>query len=291
MQMEINMNTVSSKAVALVITALVIAAMSACDTIEGTATDSSIMGRVSSTHINDAASATPRAPDWLACPSGEIWPGLSRCTTWTDATYRHIESNQFPNHCVAQDYAFDIEAQPVYDFKIPRVPITSVSFRYLDVCDAPPQRFGIAVHGVVLDPEAIAIWIRPLDCIENDGETGCDGSRVRWQVDAAAIDDATLMCVAGLDMDHHVAHTQEDGKYHYHKLTAQTVSAMTGVVETDLPTRMTLVGWAFDGYPVYWKYGQISKGGPILTMKSQYNTTKGPRVTAWDATMPSLTDR
>jgi hypothetical protein len=41
---------------------------------------------------------------------------------------------------------------------------------------------------------------------------------------------------------------------------------------------MTLVGWAFDGFPVYWKYGQLTKGGPVITMKSGWTLKKTRKV-------------
>jgi hypothetical protein len=196
-------------------------------------------------------------------------------------------SNQLPNHCVATDYHFDIKAQPLHDFKIPVSITKSDAIIPMNVCDTPPQRFGIAINGVVFDPEDIAIWIKEKGCIENDGTKDCGGTR--WQVDAAIFDDPARMCSNTLDMDDHLGHTQDSGKYHYHKLTAQTVAAITHVKEEDLPKQMTLVGWSFDGYPVYWKYGRVSKDAPLLTMKSQYTPTGVRMTSAYDTlTMPKL---
>lgn len=79
---------------------------------------------------------------------------------------------------------------------------------------------------------------------------------------------------AQLDMDNHIAHTQKGGLYHYHKLTTQTAAAIAQVQEASLPKRMTLVGWAFDGFPVYWKYGQLKQGGELITMKSGWKLRK-----------------
>ena len=67
---------------------------------------------------------------------------------------------------------------------------------------------------------------------------------------------------------------QKGGLYHYHKLTTQTAAAIAQVQEASLPKRMTLVGWAFDGFPVYWKYGQLKQGGELITMKSGWKLRK-----------------
>ena len=99
--------------------------------------------------------------------------------------------------------------------------------------------------------------------------------KVRWQLNAGGNIRPWWMCCeeAQLDMDNHIAHTQKGG-LDYHKLTTQTAAAIAQVQEPCLPKRMTLVGWAFDGFPVYWKYGQLKQGGELITMKSGWKLRK-----------------
>jgi hypothetical protein len=277
-----------------------------------------------------AAAPTPSGPSagapFLVIPDVFcLFPGEALLTIESDydaeisGPYRVIEANGIPNHKVEQDYYnFAIEEQD-YEFVIPASPAIPCSVdpsanpcaagtpTPVTVCptpfSTPPQRFGVALNGVVFDPEDVAIWVEtepncpggipPFeDCIDNKAVTAatdCPPNKVRWQIDAGKTIDPSLMCCpeAALDMDGHIAHTQPGGMYHYHKLTACTVAAITGISVLLLDTRMTLVGWAFDGFPVYWKYGSLTKGGTPVEMQSQY-VPNGPRITAWDASMPSL---
>src|SRR4030095_3778772 len=82
---------------------------------------------------------------------------------------------------------------------------------------------------------------------------------------------------ANLDMDNRIAHTQDLGQYHYHKLTAETAAAVAGVSVDSLSNRMTLVGWAFDGFPVYWKYGKLTEYGHVLIMRSGWKASENVR--------------
>jgi hypothetical protein len=237
------------------------------------------------------------------CPEGEIWPSPSpSATIWPDkaTSLRHIEANGIPNHCVEDDFYHSAIAPQHYHFKVPldpEPPKAKGSPTPVTVCSKPPQRFGVALNGVPFDPEAVAIWLEQentcpggkkdtyTDCIDNvpvsDEELKNHCSTVRWQLDAAidATTADTYMCCSGaeLDMDDHIAHTQKGGLYHYHKLTAQTAAAIAGVDSRCLSKRMTLVGWAFDGFPVYWKYGQLKKGGDVITMQSGWTASENVR--------------
>jgi len=239
--------------------------------------------------------ATPQS----GCPTGQTWLHFrSFCNISTDINakpwpIREIKANGIPNHCVDVQYQNAIMPQD-YDFKIPLNPWAApngATQTKVTVCKDPPQRFGVALNGVVFDPEDVAIWMqtgptcggpKKGDCIDNvpvsptELKAGCPG--VRWQVDPEekVVALSSIMCCsqADLDMDDYVGHTQKLGQYHYHKLTPETAAAIGGVLVTDLNKRMTLVGWAFDGFPVYWKYGQLEPGGKMITMVSSWKIKK-----------------
>jgi len=246
----------------------------------------------------EAQVPTPRS---TPCPRGETSPSPGpSAKIWEDkaAALRHIDANGIPNHCVDQSYHTPIKAQN-YHFKVPLNPTPAGTTTKVTICptpfSTPPQRFGVALNGVVFDPEDVAIWLETepkcagttptppgktfTDCIDNVAvKTAADCSYVRWQVDPEekVVDLSSIMCCskAELDMDNHIAHTQNTGIYHYHTLTAETAAAIAGVTKTSLGSGMTLVGWAFDGSPIYWKYGELKRGDKPITMKSWWTLKK-----------------
>lgn len=243
-----------------------------------------------------------------SCPKGEEWPAQAAvCDIWADNVYRHIHGNGIPNHCVAvaESYHEPIAAQETYSFKVPMNPNDpgpSANPTPVTVCPTGggiPQRFGVARNGIVFDPEDVAIWLKTAkvcgpdkepvknpDCIDNVPVSVGEDCSLRWQLNpGATLDpswDPERMCCsdAALKLDDVVGHTQKGGRYHYHMVEAKTAAAIAGVRDTCLEGRMTLVGWAFDGFPIYWKYGQLKKGGEPITMESGWSPSKSARMMA-----------
>jgi len=244
-----------------------------------------------------------------ACTAGHAWPAPSSSVTistnlssksipWIN---REIKANGIPNHCVENaGYYNKAIAKQYYDFKMTISPSAVALTTKVTVCKTPdPQRFGVALNGVPFDPEDVAIWTEtptkfcgggkkkggcidniPVDVTEIPTNFWEDCKSVRWQVDPETkyVNLSSIMCCpeADLKMDDCFGHTQDHGQYHYHKLTDKTAAAIAGVPVTSLPHRMTLVGWAFDGFPVYWKYGTLTDTdkGDIITMTSSWTLKK-----------------
>jgi hypothetical protein len=116
------------------------------------------------------------------------------------------------------------------------------------------QPFGVAVNGVVFDPFAAEWW------------RGDQSSGWQYEPQSGAID---------LGLDEHNAHVQPNGAYHYHGIPHGLLKRLSSGEK-----RMTLLGWAADGFPVYGPLAHAEAKdaqSPLKTMKSGYQIKKGPR--------------
>ncbi len=175
-------------------------------------------------------------------------PGESTATIEMRQGYRYIEANGLPDHNTGR---FPGPGNPnaivAQDYHL-RVPITP------KLSDKPipyeRQPFGIAINGVLFDPYTAGFW-------KDDPNSG-------WR-EAADPNRRNL----GLDANH--AHVQPNGAYHYHGVPVPLV--------TD-KERMTLIGWAADGFPIYGPYGYKdadSTEGEIVLLQSSYQLKEGDR--------------
>ncbi len=136
-----------------------------------------------------------------------------------------------------------------YEFKVPVHP---------KVADKPTalfmQPFGVAVNGVVFDPFAAEWWN--------------DDRQSMWQYEP-------MNMQGRLGADENNAHVQPNGAYHYH-------SVPTGLLDklSRGKKKMTLVGWAADGFPMYGPLGFSTAkdtNSNLKTLKSSYRVKKGVR--------------
>jgi hypothetical protein len=113
--------------------------------------------------------------------------------------------------------------------------------------------FGIAVNGIVFDPSAAEFWQR-------NPQSG-------WQFDA-------MTGAINLGLDDSNAHVQPDGSYHYHSIPVALVEQLKQ------PDRMTHVGWAGDGFPIYAVWGHTNRDdltSPLTQLKPSYRVRQGAR--------------
>ena len=134
-----------------------------------------------------------------------------------------------PNTISEQNYSFCVPANP----KIAGA-ITELGH----------DLFGIAINGVVFDPETAEYW-------HNDRNSG-------WNFDALA---------GGVDlgMDSNNAHVQPGGAYHYHGLPYELLANQEKEKQT------AFIGFAADGFPIY----SCCTAGNNL--KSSYRVKEGYR--------------
>ncbi|MFK7796728.1 MAG: YHYH protein [Aureispira sp.] len=122
----------------------------------------------------------------------------------------------------------------------------------------PQYSFGVLLNGVELDPIA--------------AEPFPHGSRmdpnVNWEWNLEALN-------VNLGLDCNNAHVQPTGKYHYHG------SPTLYLQNANIPNnQMTLIGYAADGFPIYYKYAYTDASdntSAIIDMKPSYQLKTGER--------------
>ncbi|MGL4575529.1 MAG: YHYH protein [Burkholderiaceae bacterium] len=93
----------------------------------------------------------------------------------------------------------------------------------------------------------------------NDSGSVCDpGSPAgQWRMEALGQSSFKF----GTDSNN--AHVQPDGAYHYHGMPEGFITLRGGG-----PTKMTLIGWAADGFPIYARYGYSVATDPTSAIKA-----------------------
>ena len=181
--------------------------------------------------------------------------GASEVKITTAGGFRHITSNGLPDHETGR---FPSRGNPnsirpqSYTFKVPLEPRPATEH----VRAGGRTLFGVALNGVVFDPGTAEFW-------QND-------RRGDWNYEAigGAID---------LGLDQSNAHVQPTGAYHYHGLPVDLVRKLAREASDK---RMTLVGWAADGYPIYAMNGYADPRDPKSGLKKltpSYRLQKGTR--------------
>ncbi|WP_395748443.1 YHYH protein [Prosthecobacter sp.] len=182
--------------------------------------------------------------------SSQLPPSVVKITT--DDQYRRIQANGIPDHTPGQfpnRHNPNVIGPQSYDYKVPLHPKLAEKpspFRM--------QPFGIAVNGVVFDPFAAEWW------------QGNPSSGWQYEPHGGAID-------LGLDASN--AHVQPNGAYHYHGIPTGLVEKAGGD-----KTKMVLVGWAADGFPIYNQWGHSeakNASSPLKKLTSSYDIKKGTR--------------
>lgn len=122
----------------------------------------------------------------------------------------------------------------------------------------PQYSFGVLLNGVELDPVAA----------EPFPHGGIMNPNVNWEWNLEALN-------VNLGLDCNNAHVQPTGKYHYHGSPVLFLESLN--VPTDT---MTLVGYAADGFPIYYKYAFSNAGdntSAVVEMSPSYQLKSGNR--------------
>ncbi len=181
---------------------------------------------------------------------------------------RVITSNNIPNHMVGV-YGGGMGSlnpnaitEQNATYRIPLNPSVASSLTPLLSTDAtnggPKYSFGVLLNGVELDPVAA----------EPFPHQGVMSPNVNWEWNLEAGN-----VLIGLDCNN--AHVQPSGKYHYHG------SPMLFLEKLNISTnQMTLIGYAADGFPIYYKYAYSSasdNSSSVVGMTSSYRLKSGNR--------------
>lgn len=181
---------------------------------------------------------------------------------------RVINANSIPNHDVGLFGPVMGSLNPNAispqneSYTIPLNPIEANEFTSLlgtSGTDLGPQySFGILFNGVELDPVAA----------EPFPHEGMNSSNANWIWNLEALN-------VNLGVDCNNAHVQPNGKYHYHGTPTSYLNSLNASSST-----MTLIGYAADGFPVYYKYAYSlanNSGSDITIMTSSYRLKSGNR--------------
>lgn len=152
-----------------------------------------------------------------------------------------------PNNITAQNSSYDIDLTP------------SKGLSKTELLDnGPTYSFGVLLNGVEVDPVAAEPWphTKPVTNSHNWD----------WNLEATMVN---------IGLDCNTAHVQPTGKYHYHgvpELYLESLSPST--------TEMLHVGWAADGYPIYFSYGYsnpVDNSSSVKSLSSSYQLKSGER--------------
>jgi hypothetical protein len=170
--------------------------------------------------------------------------------------YRYVFSNGIPNHAIGR---FPNRNNPNFvreqrnEFRMPVEPQAAEESMPL-----PLGPFGIAVNGILFDPGAAEFW-------KLDPNSG-------WQYEA-------LGGGVNLGLDQNNAHVQPTGAYHYHGLPVGLIAKLVaGKKGSD--SKMVLLGYAADGYPIYSQFGFTDANDAQSDMKKlrpSYQLKQGTR--------------
>jgi YHYH protein len=100
---------------------------------------------------------------------------------------------------------------------------------------------GFVLNGVKIDPGTAGTCPTDATAISSCSLIGNTGA---WSIEALGQTHFNF----GVDANN--AHVQPGGEYHYHGVPEGFVNLRGGG-----PTKMTLIGWAADGFPIYARYG------------------------------------
>ena len=187
-----------------------------------------------------------------ARPADQKPPGKNEVRIEIKDGFRVITANNIPAHLVGK---FPNPGNPntispqKFEIKLPLDP--KPSDRITDARMA----VGIALNGVLMESGTGEFW------------TGGKGREWNYEALGGAL-------AFGLDANY--AHVQPNGKYHYH-------GKPTGLLadfEISPQAHSPLVGWAFDGFPIYALYGYSNpedSSSKIIEMTSSYRLKSGER--------------
>ncbi|MCY6382566.1 YHYH protein [Hoeflea prorocentri] len=174
-----------------------------------------------------------------------------------------IRSNGIPNHNVGggsrRNFPSPVAAID-HTFKIARNPQASEQINEIDhgSFDA------VMLNGAVVDIQSAGCY-RPTSPQANPQGNVLAGCRADdpWLLDP-------MSPLAGFAEDNHHAHTQPDGRYHYHGNPRALFDDDPG------PDGSPLIGFAADGFPIYGSYFK-DETGTVRKVKSGYTLKEGMR--------------
>ncbi len=193
-------------------------------------------------------------PDRAAAPAEE--PSIS---VTIEGDFRVVRANGLPEHDTGtfpnRHNPHSISPQ-THEYRLPLNPVMT------ETPTPSAGEFGICANGVIMDAGTGEFWTAERDRVF--------GARSIWNYEA-------LGGGINLGLDHHNAHVQGSGKYHYHGLPSGLVESQAAKLGRDV---MIHIGWAFDGFPIYAGPGHADPMDPSSDqreLRSSYRLKEGER--------------
>ncbi len=179
---------------------------------------------------------------------------------------REIVTNGIPTHEYGNqipDLVDELD-NSTKTYRVDNTPTKAASVTSITGTDGRPDwRFGVATNGVAIDPAPAEPFI-----FENT-ETG----EYNWDW---VMEPNNNMNAVGLDCA--IAHVQPEGLYHNHgdfAIYAEELSA--GISSGSAPSSPIQIGWAADGFPIFYYYGPTVDGSGVELLSSSYRLKTGER--------------
>ena len=178
--------------------------------------------------------------------------------TWSCANgFRTLTANGIPNHAVG---VFPNSGNP-NTIKTQTVSVTTIKLAptKASMANYMVQPPGYGLNGIKFDPNTGGACNDNASAVSSCTLLGMGN----WSLEA-------LVSVTPFDFgaDANLAHVQPTGEYHYHGSPAGLFAALGGTVTNGVPNKMVLIGWAVDGYPMYYKYGYATANDATSALKS-----------------------
>lgn len=169
-----------------------------------------------------------------------------------EGAYRVVRGNGVPDHPTGEfpnRHCPNPIREQTKAWRMPLAPVAAAALTPIGF-----TVFGVALNGVPFDPAG--------PHFEGDDSNA-------WQFDPSAPQIGPYL---GIDLE--VGHTQPNGAYHYHGVAPDLVAARA---QAD---RMTLLGWAADGFPIYWQRAPrdaAQLASPLVDLRPSYRLRAGAR--------------
>ncbi len=189
--------------------------------------------------------------------------GTTSTSTWScTSTRRSLTANGIPDHAIGTfpnaNNPNTMTTQTV-NFSAALTPATASSNATTGL--------GYALNGVKFDPGTAGTCPTTTTATSQCSLADNSGS---WNIEALGQSSFNF----GVDSNN--AHVQPGGSYHYHGMPEGILTA-SGVSSTS--TKMLLIGWAPDGYPVYARYGRTTAtdaSSALKIIKGSYSIKTTP---------------
>ncbi|MEM9243025.1 MAG: YHYH protein [Pseudomonadota bacterium] len=197
-------------------------------------------------------------PARISCQQTDVKPYVR---IYVKGDYRYIDSNGIP----ASYGPFPNAGNPNpvcpadHHFRVPRYPAKSSKITW--TWGSHRLWMGVALNGVPFEMSTNEYW--------HYGKGRETGKFSDWMYVATAK-------LVGLDSSN--GHPQPPGVYHYHRLPASLYRRITN--DAKVPSKMVLIGYAADGFPIYGLYVHKNPdelSSPMVLAKSGYQLKSGQR--------------